>query len=72
MTDFTDVLLQLEDGSGDLLLETGVDYLLLDQIPVAAQIGGWAEPWRPREQESELVAALVVAVRRQRRRVTVG
>jgi hypothetical protein len=72
--------LRLEDGSGDLALEdegtlsleddTSGRLLLEACLPDGAT-GGWAEQWTVREQETDLVIAVVHSLRR-RRRLTVG
>jgi len=70
-----DCRLELEDGSGFLVLEDGTGFLLIEQctpalIPVG---GGFGEEFRPSEDPAGVVVALVLAVRRRRRRwVRVG
>ena len=64
--------LRLEDGTGNVLLEDDTSgRLLLEKCPPATATGGWAEPWTVRENEADLVVAVVHALRR-RRRLTVG
>ena len=68
-------LLLLEDGSGFLLLEdktTGRLELEVCPQPVGGELlGGWAEPAIVRENETDLVIAVLHSLRR-RRRLTVG
>ena len=65
-------LLALEDADGTLLLEHSTDRLLLEKCPGEPSLfGGWAEPAVVRENEADLVVAVIHALR-GRRRLTVG
>lgn len=72
----SDCRLELQDGSGFLLLEDGTGFLLLEQCtPSLVQLGGggFGEEFRPHEDAAGVLVATVLALgRRRRRKLTVG